>query len=75
VRRDRLPTYCGVRTDRYLYTVYVTGDRELYDLRSDPSELTNLITDPSMEPVVADLHARLLQLCDPPPPGLVLPLA
>jgi hypothetical protein len=53
----------------------VTGDRELYDLRSDPSELTNLITDPSMEPVVADLHARLLQLCDPPPPGLVLPLA
>jgi len=72
-KRDLLPTYCGVRTDRYLYTVYVTGDRELYDLQSDPLELTNLITDPSMEPVVADLHARLLQLCDPPPPGLVVP--
>lgn len=72
-QRDILPTYCGVRTDRYLYTVYIDGERELYDLTTDPYELTSLANDPAMAPVVADLHARLLELCDPPPPGLILP--
>ena len=32
----------GVRTDRYKYVEYEHGFRELYDLSSDPYELTNL---------------------------------
>lgn len=39
---DPSPEYHGVRTERYLYVEYVTGDRELYDLRRDPNELHNL---------------------------------
>lgn len=39
---DPSPEYHGVRTERYLYVEYVTGERELYDLRSDPNELRNL---------------------------------
>ena len=32
----------GLRTPRYLYAEHATRERELYDLRSDPEELTNL---------------------------------
>jgi N-acetylglucosamine-6-sulfatase len=35
--------YRGVRTDRYLYAEYGTGERELYDLRKDPFELENAV--------------------------------
>ena len=49
VRRSRgslnnIPEYHGVRTARYLYAEYVTGERELYDLKTDPYELHNLAT-------------------------------
>src|SRR5262249_36311676 len=37
-----LPEFTGVRSDRYLYLQYVTGERELYDLRDDPFQLHNL---------------------------------
>jgi N-acetylglucosamine-6-sulfatase len=33
--------YQGLRTDRYLYAQYGTGEQELYDLRTDPFELQN----------------------------------
>ena len=36
------PTYQAVRTDRYLYVEYETGERELYDYQVDPFELDNL---------------------------------
>jgi arylsulfatase A-like enzyme len=39
-----IPEYHGVRTVRYLYVEYVTGERELYDLRVDPDELHNIVT-------------------------------
>ena len=35
--------YQGVRTDRYLYANYGTGEQELYDLRNDPFELQNAV--------------------------------
>ena len=37
-----LPEYAAVRTPDYLYVEYVTGERELYDLRSDPYQLESL---------------------------------
>ena len=36
------PTYAAVRTERYTYVEYVTGERQLYDLRTDPDQLRNI---------------------------------
>jgi arylsulfatase A-like enzyme len=37
------PSWIGVLTPRYRYVRYVTGERELYDNRTDPYQLDNLI--------------------------------
>ena len=50
--------YQGVRTDRYLYARYGTGERELYDLRSDPFELQNQ----AGNPVFAQVQGALAKL-------------
>ena len=39
---QNIPEYHGLRTDTYTYVEYLDGDRELYDLRHDPYELTNV---------------------------------
>jgi N-acetylglucosamine-6-sulfatase len=39
---ENIPEYHGVRTDTYTFVEYLDGDRELYDLRHDPYELTNV---------------------------------
>ena len=51
--------YRGVRTDRYLYANYGTGEQELYDLRTDPFELQNLSGNPAYASVQSALQ-RLL---------------
>jgi N-acetylglucosamine-6-sulfatase len=51
--------YQGVRTDRYLYANYGTGEHELYDLRTDPFELQNQAGNPIFAPVEGALQ-RLL---------------
>jgi N-acetylglucosamine-6-sulfatase len=51
--------YQGVRTDRYLYANYGTGEQELYDLRNDPFELQNAVNHPAYAQVKASLQ-RLL---------------
>ena len=51
--------YQGVRTDRYLYANYGTGEQELYDLRTDPFELQNAANNPAYASVKASLQ-RLL---------------
>jgi N-acetylglucosamine-6-sulfatase len=51
--------YQGVRTDRYLYDNYGTGEQELYDLRTDPFELQNQSGNPVYAPVQSALQ-RLL---------------
>jgi arylsulfatase A-like enzyme len=50
-----------VRTERWKYTYDVldAGDEELYDLREDPWELTNLARDRQHVPVIAEMR-RLL---------------
>jgi N-acetylglucosamine-6-sulfatase len=36
-----VPSYRGLRTETYTYVEYATGEREYYDLRADPYQLTN----------------------------------
>jgi len=56
-----VPTYCGVRSARWMYTRYATGEEELYDELADPLELTNLV--PDGPPSLATLRARAQVLC------------
>jgi N-acetylglucosamine-6-sulfatase len=58
-----VPPYRAVRTRRYLYVEYETGEHELYDLEKDPYELRNLYesADPDL---IAELDSRLNALGD-----------
>jgi tripartite motif-containing protein 71 len=80
------PKFEAVRTGRYLYVEWVTGERELYDLASDPNELNSVDRDPDYAPVEAWLARRLeeLRTCQgqscrdsagQPPPPLSGPVA
>ena len=64
-----VPTYCAVRSERWMYVRYTTGEEELYDLHADPYELRNLATDPGDRTVLERGRARLRELCSPVPPG------
>jgi arylsulfatase A-like enzyme len=39
---DGRPAYRAVRTAKWLYVKYSTGERELYNLRNDPYQLRSL---------------------------------
>jgi arylsulfatase A-like enzyme len=54
--------YTAIRTPRYVYAEYATGERELYDLTSDKDEVRNLNGDPSMVSVESELATRLGRL-------------
>jgi N-acetylglucosamine-6-sulfatase len=54
----------GVRTDRYTYLEYRSGEVELYDRRRDPSELRNVAGDPAYARTQAELRRRLQRLQD-----------
>jgi N-acetylglucosamine-6-sulfatase len=56
--------YTGIRTPRYVYLEYSTGERELYDLQTDPYELESKQNDPTYAAIEADLAARLALLRD-----------
>lgn len=63
------PNVRGVRTDRWKYVHYPHGDggpdrhlAELYEIRSDPREMRNLIQDPRYAPVVTQLRQELDRL-------------
>ncbi len=63
--QDRLsgnpPSYEAMRTAHFLYVEYRDGEREFYDLRTDPYELDNLAG--SISPAdLAGLHADLTRL-------------
>ena len=54
-----IPEWWAIRTEDYSYIEYMTGERELYDLRADPFELTNVVDDPRYAGTVSRLEAVL----------------
>src|SRR5215208_4731301 len=54
----------ALRTLHYKYAEYANGDRELYDLIRDPSELTNVVADPRNAALQAILATRLARVRD-----------
>jgi N-acetylglucosamine-6-sulfatase len=65
----QLPTYCGVRSRRWLYVKDEYGELELYNELADPFEMHNLAYNPAYHQVLAAMHANAVKLCSPPPPG------
>ena len=66
---DPVPTYCALRTRNSLFVQYATGEREYYDLGSDPWELRNLAGGPAVASKITAARGRASVLCDPLPPG------
>ncbi len=56
--------YTGIRTERYVYLEHSSGERELYDLLTDPYELESKHDDPLYAAAEADLASRLALLRD-----------
>jgi len=63
------PSYCGIRAQNFMYAQYGDGSQELYDTRTDPWEIHNLIANPAYHSEFEKLHAMMLRDCSPPPPG------
>jgi arylsulfatase A-like enzyme len=68
-----VPTYCGIRTRRFMFARYANGEQELYDLAVDPHQLTDRSTSRAYRPERRALEERLRRLCDPVPPGFSFP--
>ncbi|MGC1816408.1 MAG: sulfatase-like hydrolase/transferase [Casimicrobiaceae bacterium] len=54
-----------IRHGTYKYIYYVSYPAQLFDLESDPEELTDLAANPRYQAVIAECHRRLLRVCDP----------
>lgn len=67
-----LPTYCALRTLRYLYVEYRNGIEEVYDLRDDRYELTSLVGQAGSDDEIATLRARADETCVTPPSSGVI---
>ena len=53
-----IPNYDAIRTSRYHYVEYATGEKELYDLSTDPYEQTSIHASASPA-LLSNLKARL----------------
>jgi arylsulfatase A-like enzyme len=56
-----IPRTEGVRTERWKYNLYLDGEpgyEELYDLRADPEEESNLVSSPDHQDRLGQLRAR-----------------
>ncbi len=56
-----IPDYRGLRTRNYSYVEYITGEKELYDLKNDPFQLQNLAAKADKN-LLAEFAARLKEL-------------
>lgn len=54
-----------IRDGHYKYVYYPGEPPQLFDLRRDPQEHTDLAGDPAMAPVLELYHQKLLAVCDP----------
>jgi N-acetylglucosamine-6-sulfatase len=62
IQNRQTPRYAAIRTGRYKYVEYVTGERELYDLLNDPHERQSLHASASHADVRQRLARRLASL-------------
>ena len=51
----------AVRDERWRYIRYANGDEELYDIKSDRYEWTNLASNPDHAAIKAELNTKLLE--------------
>ena len=65
--QSRAGGYVGVVTSRYVFVRYDDGDRQLFDLETDPAELNNLVEAPGSGATIASLEAKLASLLGPNP--------
>jgi arylsulfatase A-like enzyme len=59
----------AIRTEDWRYIRYADGSEELYDVKADPNEWTNLAGDPEHAAVKKDLSKWLPKVDTPPVPG------
>jgi hypothetical protein len=55
-------TYSAIRTPRYVFVQHTNGEQELYDLATDPNQLTSLHADARFAALKNDLGSRLTRL-------------
>jgi arylsulfatase A-like enzyme len=69
------PTTHGVRTNRYKYIHYhgIWDIDELYDLKNDPEEMTNLIDSPEHQDLIKQLNNRMFEWLEKTD-GMLIPL-
>ncbi len=57
--RNRIPAFEGLRNERFKYIRYVDHDHEfLHDLKNDPDELINLVTDSKHANTLREMRKR-----------------
>jgi N-acetylglucosamine-6-sulfatase len=69
IKGTKIPAFCQIHGDRYSYVLYGTGEEELYDLETDPYQLSNLASDPAFASIRNQYRLRVSLLCLPQPPG------
>ena len=52
-------SYVGIRVGPYKYVEYIDGEKELYDLQTDPYELSSQIDNPDFFPILSYLETQL----------------
>jgi arylsulfatase A-like enzyme len=65
-----LPSYCAMRTRRWVFVHYGSGFEELYELSKDPYEMRNLALRGERTRVLRNLRTRTRAACTPLPPGV-----